>query len=143
MIRRPPRSTLFPYTTLFRSNWRLAIQAADYFGAGLQASPVQHFWTLAVEEQFYLLWPALLLAAAWWCRRTGRGLRPVLVVAFAVVAVASLTYSIYSTELQAGAAYFSTLTRGWELALGGMLALVPASRLGRQPRGVAFALAWA
>src|SRR3712207_7848878 len=71
MIRRPPRSTLFPYTTLFRSNWRLAIQAADYFGAGLQASPVQHFWTLGVEEQFYLIWPALLLAAAWWCRRTG------------------------------------------------------------------------
>jgi peptidoglycan/LPS O-acetylase OafA/YrhL len=128
---------------LYVMNWLLAVRAADYFAAGLQASPVQHFWTLAVEEQFYLLWPALLLAAAWWCRRTGQGLRPVLVVAFAVVAVASLTYSIYSTELQAGAAYFSTLTRGWELALGGMLALVPASRLGRQPRWVAFALAWA
>jgi peptidoglycan/LPS O-acetylase OafA/YrhL len=128
---------------LYVMNWLLAVRAADYFAAGLQASPVQHFWTLAVEEQFYLLWPALLLAAAWWCRRTGRGLRPVLVVAFAVVAVASLTYSIYSTELQAGAAYFSTLTRGWELALGGMLALVPASPLGRQPRWVAFALAWA
>src|SRR5918995_2849985 len=57
---------------LYVMNWLLAVRAADYFAAGLQASPVQHFWTLAVEEQFYLLWPALLLAAAWWSRRTGR-----------------------------------------------------------------------
>jgi peptidoglycan/LPS O-acetylase OafA/YrhL len=51
---------------LYLMNWRLAIQAADYFAAGLQASPVQHFWTLAVEEQFYLVWPALVLSVAWW-----------------------------------------------------------------------------
>jgi hypothetical protein len=57
------------------------------------------------------------------------------------VAIASLTYSVYSTQVQAGAAYFSTLTRGWELALGGMLALVPASRLGVRSRWVASALA--
>ncbi|CAN5733801.1 SGNH hydrolase domain-containing protein [soil metagenome] len=128
---------------LYVMNWLLAARAADYFAAGLQASPVQHFWTLAVEEQFYLVWPALLLAVAWWNRRSGLGLRPVLAATFAAVAISSLAYSVYSTELQAGAAYFSTLTRGWELALGGMLALVPVSRLGRQPRWVAFALAWA
>jgi len=127
---------------LYAMNWLLAFRATDYFAAGLQASPVQHFWTLAVEEQFYLLWPALLLAAAWWSRRTSRGLRPVLAGAFAVVAAASLAYSIYSTEVQAGAAYFSTFTRGWELALGGMLALVPASRLERQSPWVVGALAW-
>jgi peptidoglycan/LPS O-acetylase OafA/YrhL len=49
---------------LYAMNWLLAARATDYFAAGSQASPVQHFWTLAVEEQFYLLWPALLLAAA-------------------------------------------------------------------------------
>ncbi len=114
---------------LYVMNWRLAIEAADYFGAGLQASPLQHFWTLGVEEQFYLLWPTLLLAVAWVCRRTGWRLRPALAAAFAVVAISSLAYSIYSTGQEAGAAYFSTLTRGWELALGGVLALVPASWL--------------
>ena len=125
---------------LYVMNWLLAVRATDYFAAGLQASPVQHFWTLAVEEQFYLIWPTLLLAAAWLSRRAARGLRPALAVAFAAVAVGSLAYSVYSTEVQAGAAYFSTLTRGWELALGGMLALVPASRLELRSPWVASAL---
>ena len=126
---------------LYFMNWLLAARAADYFAAGLQASPVQHFWTLAVEEQFYLIWPALLLLVAWWSRRAGRGLQPTLAVAFAAVVVSSLAYSVYSTQAQAGAAYFSTLTRGWELALGGMLALVPASLLGSRSPWVASALA--
>ncbi|MBA3952084.1 MAG: acyltransferase [Rubrobacter sp.] len=128
---------------LYVMNWLLAVEAADYFAAGLQASPVQHFWTLAVEEQFYLVWPALLLAVGWWCRRTGRGLRPTLAAVLAAVAASSLAYGVYSTDAEAGAAYFSTLTRGWELALGGMLALAPASALGRLPGWMAGALAWA
>ncbi|MDP9438393.1 MAG: acyltransferase [Actinomycetota bacterium] len=124
---------------LYVMNWLLAIQAADYFGAGLQASPVQHFWTLAVEEQFYLVWPTLLLAVAWWCRRTQRNLRSALGVVFAVVTISSLAYSVYSTGYEAGAAYFSTLTRGWELALGGALAIVPVSWL-KLPKRLAAAL---
>jgi peptidoglycan/LPS O-acetylase OafA/YrhL len=128
---------------LYVMNWLLAARATDYFAAGLQASPVQHFWTLAVEEQFYLLWPTVLLIVAWWSRRTGRGLRPVIAVAFAAIMVSSLAYSVYSTESQAGAAYFSTFTRGWELALGGMLALVPVSRLGNLSRALAGPMAWA
>lgn len=118
---------------LYVINWRLAAQAVDYFAAGFENSPVQHFWSLAIEEQFYLLWPTLLLAATWWFRKKDRSLRPVLTIVFLAVAISSFIYGINLTDQEAGAAYFSTLTRAWELALGGMLALVPASYL-RLPR---------
>lgn len=119
---------------LYVINWLLASQAVDYFGAGLETSPVQHFWSLAIEEQFYLFWPLLLLGVAWWCWRTGRRLRPALGIAFAAVAIASFAYGAYITQIQAGAAYFSTLARAWELALGGALALAPVHWLRLGPR---------
>jgi peptidoglycan/LPS O-acetylase OafA/YrhL len=77
---------------LYFMNWLLAIRATDYFAAGLEASPVQHFWTLAVEEQFYLIWPMLLLAAAWLSRRAGWSLRPMLAAAFAAQNCASARF---------------------------------------------------
>lgn len=57
---------------LYVNNWRLASQAVNYFEAGLEASPVEHLWTLGVEEQFYLVWPALLLIVTWWLSRRAR-----------------------------------------------------------------------
>src|SRR4028118_97960 len=58
-------------SALYVMNWLLAVRATDYFAAGLEASPVQHFWTLAVEEQFYPVWPVSLPTGAWWRRGTG------------------------------------------------------------------------
>ncbi|EST37576.1 hypothetical protein N566_12260 [Streptomycetaceae bacterium MP113-05] len=120
-------------SALYSVNWQQAAQAVDYSAVGAAASPVQHFWSLSVEEQFYLVWPLLLLLA---CgignrRRAGRGR---LAVVLGLVAAVSLGYSVVLTFTEAGAAYFSTLTRGWELAAGGLLALVPAERLKALPR---------
>src|SRR3712207_8349894 len=85
MIRRPPRSTLFPYTTLFRS---LAAVGTDYLQADAEPSPLQHFWSLAVEEQFYLVWPVLIIVFA---RRRGLG---------AVLSVLTARSEEHTSELQ-------------------------------------------
>ncbi|GAB3563834.1 acyltransferase family protein [Spelaeicoccus albus] len=112
---------------LYVNNWRLASQAVNYFEAGLEASPVEHLWTLGVEEQFYLVWPALLLIVTWWLSRKGKNVRPILAGTLTVVTVASLAYCIYLTQAEAGRAYFSTFTRVWELAIGGLIAVALAS----------------
>jgi peptidoglycan/LPS O-acetylase OafA/YrhL len=120
----------------FGANFHFAVQGADYFNQGLSPSPFQHFWSLSVEEQFYIIWPLLLLTSslAWLgLRRRGGTRRPVMgavVVALAIVAGISLLESIRQTSVTSESwAYFSILTRAWELAVGAMVALsLPALR---------------
>jgi peptidoglycan/LPS O-acetylase OafA/YrhL len=120
-------------------NWRLADQAVDYLAQQQAPSPFQHFWSLAVEEQFYILWPLLLLLAAAAVPRVRR--RAAFAVALALVFVPSLAYSITETSANPGRAYFVTPTRMWELALGGALALA-APWLGRIPKRAALVIGW-
>jgi peptidoglycan/LPS O-acetylase OafA/YrhL len=108
---------------LYIVNWRFTAQSVDYFDAG-DVSPVQHFWSLSVEEQFYFVWPLLLIFGAWWARQAGRNLRPSLLWVVAPVGIISLAYSIQFSVADPEAAYFSTATRLWELAAGGTLALL-------------------
>ncbi|WP_370246322.1 acyltransferase family protein [Jiangella sp. DSM 45060] len=122
-------------------NWRLAADSVDYLAAGDAPSPVQHFWSLAVEEQFYLLWPVLILALVWWRRRRrGGSVRRTLLAGLAVVAVPSFAWSVHLTAASPGAAYFVSTTRAWELAAGAAVA-IGARRLERLPVWLAGALA--
>lgn len=108
-------------STLYVENWSLAGKTVDYSAAEAPASPVQHFWSLSVEEQFYLIWPVLLLGATAVARVSGRG-RTVVAVVLGTVVAASLVWSIVFTARDAAAAYFVTTTRAWEFGLGGLLA---------------------
>jgi peptidoglycan/LPS O-acetylase OafA/YrhL len=147
-------------SALYFQNWQLAGDSVNYLKSSDSATPVQHFWSLSVEEQFYLVWPLLFLLAALIAvtimrsrrsaaaqvpdaiaARTGR-IRRVAVAALTTALVAgSLAYSVWDTKHDPAAAYFVTTTRMWELGIGGLLALAPAGlarALGRQAW-----LAWA
>ncbi|PWD52108.1 acyltransferase [Serinibacter arcticus] len=106
------------------ANWRFAFGPDSYAEATAGVSPFQHFWSLAIEEQFYIVVPILLLSIGFLVRRAGLRLAPTIVVVLLGLAAASLLWSVVQTANDPGVAYFSTLTRAWELVLGGVAALV-------------------
>jgi peptidoglycan/LPS O-acetylase OafA/YrhL len=126
-------------SALYVANWHFAAQSVDYFAQGLEPSPVLHLWSLAIEEQFYLVWPGLILLATWFFRRRGRSVRPVLWVVLAIILVGSLIYGVILTNEKPAFAYFDTFGRAWELALGAAVALLATVKL---PRLGAVALGW-
>lgn len=128
------------WAALFASNLRFIQQGTDYLNAELPPSPLQHFWSLAVEEQFYVVWPVLMIAVA----RVGTriSLRRRLGLALSLVVIASLVWSWRQSNLDGTTAYFSPLTRAHELAAGGLLALAT-PWLRAVPRRLGLAAAWA
>ena len=133
---------------LYVVNWRLAEHSVNYLDASVTPSPAQHFWSLSVEEQFYLVWPLLIAALLLAARARRSRPRPVLFAGLAAVAVASLVYSVHETAPTPAAAYFVTPTRLWELAAGGLLAIAVSARGDRRhavpvPAPVRSAAAWA
>jgi peptidoglycan/LPS O-acetylase OafA/YrhL len=111
-------------STLYVENWNLAAQAVDYLGAENRPSPVQHYWSLSVEEQFYIVWPVLILIAMTLARRGSELLRRRAIAAMLVLlTLASFIYSVIATANDPAAAFFITPTRVWEFGAGGILAL--------------------
>lgn len=108
-------------SALYFENWWLYFKEVDYLAAGY-SSPVRHYWSLSVEEQFYIFWPIALLLVS-------RIHKAAVAVFIAFSIAASLSWSVIASLLDAGTSYFSSLTRIWELALGGMIALIPRPKI--------------
>jgi peptidoglycan/LPS O-acetylase OafA/YrhL len=121
------------WVAAFAANIRFASVGTDYFAQGEPASPLQHYWSLSVEEQYYLVWPLLLVGWLAWAARRKAGplsLTPALVLV-GVLSLASFCWSLWATYASPTTAYFSTLTRAWELGVGSALAIWMALRSAR------------
>ncbi|WP_354595822.1 acyltransferase family protein [Gordonia terrae] len=136
------------WATIFLSNWRFERVGTDYFAEGLPPSPLQHYWSLSIEEQFYFVWPLLLLGLFALTRRYSRpGQRysatrqAWLITAMATICIASFVWACVQSASEPTAAYFSTFTRIWELGLGALIAIsVPV--LSRIPHSIRPALSY-
>ncbi|WP_062305641.1 acyltransferase family protein [Demequina subtropica] len=134
--------------TLYVENWQLAAAGSDYFSEDLSASPARHFWSLSVEEQYYIAIPVLMVLLWLLVRRRARRFAvaapTVLVVAF----VASFAWALHGLADAQTDTFYPTTMRVWEFALGGVVALLPAllASLGvriRVPDMVRAPLVWA
>ena len=124
----------------FVANARFIHLGTDYFAKNLPPSPLQHYWSLAVEEQFYLLWPSIIAG----CLLLGRSLRkPVSVVRLGIVLViaGSFSWSVHQSVASPTTAYFSPFTRAWELGAGALVA-VSAASIARIPPRIARVVSW-
>jgi peptidoglycan/LPS O-acetylase OafA/YrhL len=113
------------WSFFFAANWRLALIGTDYMQNEGPASPLQHFWSLAVEEQFYLLWPLMIIAilgATATDKMPSAWRKSILLPAMLVITAASFAWAIYESAANPTWAYFSTFARAWELGIGALLA---------------------
>lgn len=107
---------------LYMENWALALNATDYLAAEDTPGPVQHYWSLSVEEQFYFLWPIFIGLLVLVGRKIQRS-QGILWIGMSGAVLGSLTASVWLTQEDPAFAYFATQTRIWELGVGGLLAL--------------------
>lgn len=111
-------------STFYVQNWLLASNSVDYLAADNVASPVQHFWTLSVEEQFYIATPLMLIVVLLGARRFKLEHRHVFLIVISAIVATSLAYSVWLTAESAPSAYFATTTRAWEFGAGALLVFV-------------------
>lgn len=128
-------------------NWVLIHRDVDYYAADVGGpSPFQHFWSLSIQGQIFLIWPVLIAVTVAIARRLRVRVSMALLVVFSMVLLASLVWSVYSTAAQQQVAYFDTRTRAWEFAAGSVLALLLPTlerrRAAGAHRAIRVALGW-
>jgi len=128
--------------SIFAVNWRFADRAVDYLAQDIDPSPILHFWSLSVEEQFYVIWPLVLILALVLARRMGWSFARISTIAIAAIGGLSFAWSILATDRDAASAFFVTPTRMWELAVGALIAMTATTwlRLGPLARQIIGAL---
>lgn len=108
---------------LYVQNWVLAGDSVDYLAQGVASSPFQHYWSLSLEEQFYILWPVIFVLVARTVGRTAAQVRRTVLAIVIGLTVASFAWSVLLTVQGDPSAYFVSHSRFWELGLGAVLAL--------------------
>lgn len=106
-------------------NWRLALNSVDYYAQDATTkTPFQHFWSLSMQGQIFILWPLLFALVAFLVGYLRFKVIPTALLIFGSAFVASLTFSILETSTNQSFAYFDTRTRLWEFAAGTLLAML-------------------
>ncbi|MGH7499059.1 MAG: acyltransferase family protein [Gemmatimonadales bacterium] len=117
-------------TSLYASNLQFLRRASQYFAPDMAADPFTHTWSLAVEEQFYLVWPLLTLLGFGALRSRGRVMRVI-----GVVCLVAFVGCLWLTWIRKPWAFFASPARAWEFGLGGLASMIPVAMLRARPDG--------
>jgi len=122
------------------ANFHFASTSVEYLDQDASASPVQHFWAMSIQGQFYLVIPFFVMMTALLARLSKRSLQSVFVVSLVAATIASFVYSVIATPQNSAPMYFNSFARIWEFGLGGLVAVVMAKVVFN--RVIAAVMAW-
>lgn len=127
-------------SALYYQNWHLIGESANYYDDNnMVASPLQHYWSMSVQGQIFVVWPFLMVLAIGLHKLTKTNLRVILGIIFGAITGASFAFAVVMVNNDPVPAYFHTLTRAWEFALPSLLAVLPSRQL---PRPLALVMGW-